>query len=109
MRWRPPSERVQMILLSPVFVPIAVAALPVIAVMVAMMWPIEKYGQWRRAQYRANPKRTWFAWRPVRFSGFWEDVPDQWLWLETVQARWRGHDWEYSPLGFVSKYDGDAA
>jgi len=104
MRWKPPSERVQMILLSPILIPVTLAALPIIAVMAGPAWLIDRYSAWRRTQYRANPIRRWFAWRPVKFDGFWDGVPSQWLWLETVEARWRG-DWKYRPLGFVSDFD----
>lgn len=93
-----------MIILAPILAPLVVVFVP----FGLMMWLADKVDQWKRARNRANPHRMWFAWRPVRFSGFWDDVPDQWLWLETVQARWKGR-WEYRPAGFVSKFDGDAA
>jgi hypothetical protein len=92
----------QMILLSPIIVPIAIVALPLVVLPLVVT---DKLEQWRRARNRAQPKRLWFAWRPVRFSGFWDDVPDQWLWLEKVDAIWRRGEWEYRPLGFVSRFD----
>lgn len=107
MRWQPPSERVQMILLAPILIPVMLAAIPALVVCAGPVWIVDRISQWRRAQWSVTPKRQWFAWRPVKFSGFWEDVPDQWLWLERVDAIWKHNEWAYRPLGFVSKYDGD--
>lgn len=107
MRWHPLSERTKMFILAPIVWPIALAALPILLPVGGLAWATDKFASWRRARNARNPRRQWFAWRPVKFSAFWEadDVHDQWLWLETVDAVWQTYRWEYRPLGFVSRFD----
>ena len=101
MRWKPPSERAKFIMALPAIVIGVPVLLIALAPMIAFEWVRR---QWQRRQ-AADPRRAWLAWRPVRFDGFWEDVPSQWLWLERVQCRWERGEWQYYPLGFVSRYD----
>lgn len=81
MQWKSPSERTQLIILSPVLIPCAAfiiaAALPVFAI----EWLYRRYGPPRLKW------RHWFAWRPVKCEGFFYDQPNKWVWLETVERR----------------------
>lgn len=100
MRWQPPSERVQFALASPLVIPAAVflaaVILPLVPLFIASDW-------WTRRQI-AKGWHRWFAWRPVRFDGFWYDMPSQWMWLETVERRRNFANWERRPLSATRPY-----
>jgi hypothetical protein len=93
MRWKNPSTKVQNILIAPLAAPIAICALPVLLVMVAIAWPVQRYCEWSQAR----GWHRWFAWRPVYCGDWWdEDRPRKWVWLETVSRRtWVCGDTEY--------------
>ena len=109
MRFKPLSERAQMIILAPIVFPLAALAVPFVLPMAAIAWCLNKFASWKGARNSLAPRRQWFAWRPVKFDGFWEDVPTQWLWLERVEALWTRKEWQYRPLGFVSRFDEPSA
>lgn len=103
MKWNPPSERVMLVLLSPLIVPatafLFIGLLPILAV----SWLQDRFdhnrGQWRQ----------WFAWRPVYCDGFWYDQRSKWVWLETIERRgfWLDNS-EYRLKGWSSIYQGKA-
>lgn len=96
-----------MVLLSPLLAVMVVAIVPWVILVGPFVWLASKWQAWRRRSAIARPRRSWFAWRPVHFDAFWEDddVPSQWLWLETVEAVWQRGEWTYRPAGFVSRFD----
>lgn len=83
MRFRSPSERTQLILLSPVIAPMAVVAIVTFGPIGLAVWLWHKYGpsprprQWER----------WYAWRPVKVGEDWERCywRSRWAWLENVE------------------------
>ena len=83
MRWNPPSERTQFILLSPIIVPVCIVALPIFASMALGIWIL---------QYFEGPQgwKPWFAWRPVRLDYDWDTKTQQWAWLERIEQHSRG-------------------
>lgn len=85
MRWGQPSERTQLILVSPLIVllspAIAFSGLLICALIYgtkAKRWLMGPSAQWR----------NWFAWFPVR-PGRWPDE-GRWIWLERVERRVTG-------------------
>lgn len=89
MRWKTPSERTQMILLSPALI----IAVPIIYVALSPLLLLGLYEKY------FPPKRgwkSWFAWRPVRCDGFFYNQPDKWAWLEKVErcgSKYRLPEW----------------
>jgi hypothetical protein len=80
MRWQAPSERTQMILLSPVLI----VCVPPLFLAFGMLWC------WQKIYCRLAPSSDWhhwFAWRPVQhYNGV------DWFWLEHIERRWDGFD-----------------
>lgn len=81
MRWQTPSERTQLILMSPIILPIAAAGIVLFVVGSPLWWPLHKYYQ----HLDAKGWHPWFAWRPVYYDGFMAGQPSKWIWLETVE------------------------
>jgi hypothetical protein len=82
MQWKPPSERAQLWLLSPIIVPVVILGAPFMLLLAGWLWLARKI-------WPAHPWRPWFAWRPVKPDAPWSD---KWVWLETIEARrsWNG-------------------
>lgn len=80
MKWRAPSDRTQMILLSPVIIPATIILVPMVVTLVA----------WQKLYGLIAPSQdwhSWFAWRPVKHFN-----DEDWMWLERVERSWRGFD-----------------
>ena len=77
MKWKAPSDRTQMILLSPIAIPLAIIVVPAIFALVGLAW------LWENVLFPAHGWRPWFAWRPVRLDQW----PTEWAWLERVEKR----------------------
>lgn len=91
MKWRAPSERTQLILLSPVLAVVALAALWFLP-LAGLFW---LDGKWRTRQ-AARGWHPWLAWRPVKVGEWWAK-DRRWVWLETVERRVRkyGDGYDY--------------
>lgn len=107
MKWKPPSQRVQNILIAPVAIPAAVALAAIILPVVPVIWAWDKWDTYR---FR-KPWHRWFAWRPVKL-GAWYDKDRRWVWLEMVE---RVHDrfaaegdWLYREPQGIEAFGGDA-
>ena len=86
MRFRSPSERTHMILLSPVILVTA----PVWLLLIAILWSHDKLAAPRQIGWRQV-----FAWWPVAVGGEWEGKRcqhwrRQWAWLCFVEKNGRG-------------------
>lgn len=109
MRWKSPSDRVQMVLFSPVILP---AAALMFLLVVPSIWITDKW----HSYLTAKSWRLWFAWRPIYIDRPWENIPARWVWLEVIERRfWGGWEYRYrdtdgSPKGADAKrLDGAAA
>lgn len=97
MRWQSPSDRVKMIVCSPVIIPAVIVMVPPCLAMAGLAWLGE---QWNKRQ-RVKGWHSWFAWRPVYIDHFWhhDDLPSEWVWLDRV-GRCMIHDsWSYRLVG----------
>lgn len=88
MIFRSPSERTQMILLSPVIL----ATAPVWLLLISILWAQEKF---TTPEPATRHWRRWFAWWPVEVGGEWEGKRcqhwrRQWAWLCLVEKGGRG-------------------
>lgn len=83
MRIREPSERAQLIMLSPIVAPMTAVAVVVFGPIVLSVWLWRKYGP----PHRPLEWRRWFAWRPVRVRDDWDGKSWRatWAWLEAVE------------------------
>jgi hypothetical protein len=89
MKWHPPSEGVQFLLVAPVVVPLGLLAAAVILPLV----PIFMLESWLSRKLRPSPEwHQWFAWRPVRVGDQF-DHDRRWVWLEPVERRSRPYNW----------------
>jgi hypothetical protein len=92
MRWKSPSDRTQMIILSPIILPVAILVLPIFGLMVGL----EKLRNW------ACPQRdwhSWYAWRPVHVYLGANTIEREWIWLERCnRAGSCAYGWDYRPL-----------
>lgn len=102
MRWRPPSERVQLCLVAPIAIPVGVMLAVWLSPLIAWAFIEAKL----RKRQRGRGRHIWFAWHPVKFDAFWHnDVESQWFWLERVERRRNSDRWQYWPVGFVDPYE----
>lgn len=94
MRFAPISERAQTVLLLPIIVPLVVAATVMFLCVAPIAYPLNKAMQWVECRRKAKGPHQWFAWRPVKMSGFYYDRPTDFAWLETVERTWNS-GWSY--------------
>lgn len=84
MQWKAPSEKTQMVMLSPIIFPCAALMLVAIVVLSPVWFPLHLYRKWLDRKGWHN----WFAWRPIFDDGdFFTGREARWIWLETVE-RW---------------------
>jgi hypothetical protein len=76
MRWRAPSQRTQLKLLTPILIPMGIVAIGF--TLFVRAWEA------RMARLRRKDWHRWFAWRPVRLGPY---RGDPWAWLERVDRR----------------------
>lgn len=89
MRWRSPSEAVQLVLLSPLIIVAVPALLLFFGPPALIMLSAQKIREWCGIPTEWEP---WFAWRPVYCE--WNRGAPRWAWLETVERRFLG-GWQY--------------
>ena len=81
MRWSAPSERTQLVIASPILVPVVIAAVPFVVAMAGAL----AVGDWWARRQKYDVWHSWFAWRPVRFD--YDPEYGRWAWLETIERR----------------------
>ena len=102
MKWKPPGDRSIAIALAPIWIPATAVFALAILPMIATEWLSARWRKWQTGK----GTRDWFAWYPVKFDGFWEDQPSEWMWLETVRyVNFGRGEWRYLPLGYRSQFE----
>ena len=104
MRMAPLSERSQMLLLSPIIVPVCVAGFVAFVVIGPLAWALSKVSEVINEKRRMRGRHLWFAWRPVWLNGFYYDRGDKLVWLETIERRFSGA-WFYNFPGELDKWE----
>lgn len=89
MKWQSPSDRTVMIVFSPIIVPLAAMAIPIVGLMVGL----QKVREWLCPQ---RDWHLWFAWRPVHAYHDPASLYRSWVWLEPVRrAGSCAYGWTY--------------
>jgi len=94
MRFSPPSQKMQTVLLLPIIIPVVVCVVPIAVCVAPIAYPLSKFLQWVERRRKAKGKHRWFAWHPVEMHGFYYDRKTDYAWLEYVDRTWR-NGWDY--------------
>lgn len=108
MRIAPFSERTQLILLSPIIVPVTAAAIVVFAPVVPFLWLWNRLESIHRKKWQERGRHSWFAWRPVKLSGFYFNRADRFVWLEIVERDKLHEGWAYRFPGELDRWESRA-
>lgn len=90
MKFKPPSERTQTILISPLLIVTAPAWIVLIGLLAAMV----AFDDWNNARLERRGWRSWFAWHPAEIDTPWSE-PTRYAWLEIVERKRFRNSWGY--------------